>query len=1105
MSSDDASSPLVRELLHLFEPITRWGADPASVHELFEAMGWNVEALFGPAPNPLLAAFAGISEVARAMQQFVEQPPKSIDEITRVLDCAVHVINAVDALPSKLEGTVATQQAAKLTADLAQLLTLDYLRRRAPAAVDVLRLLTLVKRQELAAEWDDTRLLREPAVVERLELERLPLLLSDPVKTLREYYFPGELAQPTDARMAGSRLFPAVVPVLNWMGAVSLTGLGSSLPLVDQDENDDFLRCLTAVWSLGDEVAAGELGFTARLLSRVEQGPGLVLVPFGTGGLGVLVGRWVVALSLGGKGGLLAITPGGILAEEGQVALQAEAEVVRATATQRPLRIGDEAGTRLELASVSIGAECSFQHDVTADSVDFGAHALVKGAKFVVAAPTGDGFLSKILPPEGIVHEFDLGLEWSKRHGLRIHGGGGVDTRLIIKKSLFGSIALDFIRLALAFDVERPSIRTCAGLAFSVNLGPLRASVDDMGLAADVLFPARGGNLGAANLALQFKPPSGIGLTVDAMTVRGGGFLSLDSTAGQYAGVMQLSIQNAVDIKALGLLNTRLPDGRPGFSLLLIVTGEFPPIQLGMGFTLNAVGGLAGINRTAAVDVLRAGLRNGALDSILFPPDPLANVPALLATVSSVFPVAEGRHVFGPMVRIGYGSPTLLTLDVAVLIELPDPVRIILLGRLKATLPDDKKPVAIIRMDAVGVLDFGRKELSLDATIYDSKILTFTLSGDMAMRLSWGDTPGFLLSVGGFHPHFRAPTGMPVLRRIAISLLDLDKNGVVARVRLESYLAITSNTLQFGALVQVYVKSLGVEVQGLLGFDALIHFPFAIEAQMVAVVSLSFNGVMLMGAEVRLDLTGPEPWHLVGEARFVLLGMKASAPLDFTVGAAGAPVRELPPPADVAGELVKALADARNWQATVAQGLPSAARVRPAAVATGTFLLMPPDAGLAVRQRVAPLNAEITRFGNALIQGGRSRFALQLGAAGAVGQPLREPFAMAQYKVMSDDDKLSSPSFEPQDAGVRIEAGGFDFGADAVIVAPQVALDTRLVDPAADASASPVARVLPAKGARRRPTQAELKVRSYLRGRAAPATSAAARQGKQRYQAPQTI
>ena len=63
-----------------------------------------------------------------------------------------------------------------------------------------------------------------------------------------------------------------------------------------------------------------------------------------------------------------------------------------------------------------------------------------------------------------------------------------------------------------------------------------------------------------------------------------------------------------------------MPDGSPGFSLLIIITAEFGPgIQLGFGFTLLGVGGLLGLNRTMLLEPLVEGVRTGAINSILFP------------------------------------------------------------------------------------------------------------------------------------------------------------------------------------------------------------------------------------------------------------------------------------------------------------------------------------------------------------------------------------------------------------------------------------------------------------------------------------------------------
>src|SRR5207247_7838145 len=127
-------------------------------------------------------------------------------------------------------------------------------------------------------------------------------------------------------------------------------------------------------------------------------------------------------------------------------------------------------------------------------------------------------------------------------------------------------------------------------------------------------------NLGPAQFDIWFKPPTGIGLAVSAGPIQGGGFISFDDTNKRYAGIIALEVFS-VKVSAIALIDTKLPDGRPGYSFLIIISVEFFPIQLSFGFTLNGVGGICGIHRTINAEALRQGVYAGSLDSIMFPQD----------------------------------------------------------------------------------------------------------------------------------------------------------------------------------------------------------------------------------------------------------------------------------------------------------------------------------------------------------------------------------------------------------------------------------------------------------------------------------------------------
>jgi Family of unknown function (DUF6603) len=114
-------------------------------------------------------------------------------------------------------------------------------------------------------------------------------------------------------------------------------------------------------------------------------------------------------------------------------------------------------------------------------------------------------------------------------------------------------------------------------------------------------------------------------------------------------------------------------------------------------------------------------------------------------------------------------------------------------GGLRTRLVPPPQRFVDIRIGVLGVIDFGRHTLSLDASLHDSKLAGYPLTGDLALRLGWGDSPQFLFSLGGFHPHFTPPPGFPALRRLALTAGDNPQ------LRMDCYLALTSNTAQVGA------------------------------------------------------------------------------------------------------------------------------------------------------------------------------------------------------------------------------------------------------------------------------------------------------------------
>lgn len=680
--------------------------------------------------------------------------------------------------------------------------------------------------------------------------------------------------------------------------------------------------------------------------------------------------------------------------------------------------LGSAGGNRIELKSLSLHGGLALSSSAGADPF---VEVSLQGGRVLVDGSAGDGFISRVLSGVKIDSTFDVGAHWSLADGLRFEGSSALEIMLPVHADL-GPFSVSEIILAARLDDDTFPVDVTTSVA--ARLGPLQASIRGIGFTATLSFPDEGGNAGPVQVDFDFKPPTGVGLSLDAHGIRGGGFLDVDRPNHRYVGMLQLQFQKRIDLTVVGVISTQLPGGVPGYSLLLIVSAQFQPMQLGMGFTLNGVGGLLGWNRTVNVDALRAGLRSGSLGSILFPQDPIANADRIISDISAVFPPSNARFVIGPMAKIGYGTPTFITVDLGLTIEAPDPLRIALLGVVNALLPDEKAPLIELHVAFLGVINFQTGDVSFDASIYDSRLLAFSLSGDVCVRARWFGTKFVLLSLGGFHPAFQPPPlGLPSFRRLTLQLLD----GNNPRIRMEMYLAITSNTRQIGARLELQASAGPFSVYGFLSFDVLLQFvPFYFIADVKAMLALRSGSKTIASISLDLTLEGITPWRARGTASLSLFWfLTVKVRFDRTWGEKRNAIVES---VALLPLVIDALARPANWRSEIPEGrnlLVSLRKTEPVLDST----LVHPLGGLSISQQVVPFGVPIDRFGERtpsdhtvfavsnLRVGGHAIAATEI-------QPARDQFAPAQFFDQTDAEKLSADSFVPYDAGVTLGVSG---------------------------------------------------------------------------------
>lgn len=674
-------------------------------------------------------------------------------------------------------------------------------------------------------------------------------------------------------------------------------------------------------------------------------------------------------------------------------------------------RLGLPGGPGVVLGSVEVGGRL----DVAADGAlhPGGWVRLQGGTVELVAGP-----LASILPAIGPI-PLDLDVALDPAVGVSLGGSTTLRTRLVAGAA--GRQALDLVLDLGSGPGGALSVAARATTALDVSLPgmPVELHVEDLGLTLPFAFgPGVLSGFDPAGVLPKF--PGGASVDLALPIVAGSGFL--EEVGGEYAGGLAVELP-PLSAQAFGLLAP--PHGDVPLSFLVLLGATFPPpgIQVGFGFAISGIGGVVGVNRRIDRDALGRAVADGSAAGLLFPRDPEAAGKAAISALPAIFPAARGSVVAGPMFQLDWGSGV-VALSVAVLVEAAGQVRLTVLGKLVVGLPHPEAPLILLQATFAGTLDPAEPSVTFVASLIGSRIVTVPLTGDLLLLMRGGDDPTFVLSAGGFHPAFSLPRGVPPMRRLG---MDLSPNPAI-EMRCEAYLAITTNTVQFGARLEFVAEIAGCGIRGHLGFDTLVQWEphLLFMADLSAGVAIEVFGETLAGIRLDLHLEGPTPWKARGRGSIDLFLFSAS--FDFDEEWGDPPPPALAAPKDVGGELVAAFARAEAW--TVRASGASLTGIRLTAEATEGLKggrLADPHVVISVRQRRVPLGIDIDRFDRVPVP--RQRWELagaQLSATrpASEGAELREPFALGQFVTRSDADALGAPAFEGLRAGRELVAGG---------------------------------------------------------------------------------
>ena len=1020
----DLGHDLVETLVDSLRPLTAVASDAQALTGLITMTGWDFSAT-GLNTAQLTTA---IGALGTDLDSIAAQLNAQLDmsSVTALLSAVTDAIGKLDSLADGWSppDSLPADLPQTLIADVLGQLLVVYLGAQHPRVRSMLELLGVLDYATVPAVVSGSgKVVRAASTQPRINLELAGHLFSDPGSTLLTRFGLAGSSLPSPAAASDS-VFPFVADLLRAAGLQAWYGNPGQVNATLDAAATQLLQQTLRI-SFTDSTEAGTANIRLDAAATFgDDGTDRVLnvVPAGALGLQLVGQTWTADAALTGDVGPIEIKAHSVSFTDPSAAeLTLTVGITRPALTDPMLRLGAAGGPRFEIG----GGSAQVTAELSAVGPDVSITAKLSGVR-IVADNTGDSFLAQVLPA-GATGTTDLAVTWDPQDGLQLNGSPGMQAVVPLAIDL-GPVSVDQLTVTVQAALSGPAgtsppIVASLGIDASLTLGPLFFTITNIGIQAQLAAAPSGshGNLGPVDLTVGIKPPDGIDVSVDAAPVSGVGFIAFDAVNARYLGVLALAVGD-VSISAVGVLDTRLPGGAQGYSLVVLASATFPPVELGFGFSLNGIGGLVGVNRTADVPTLQAAARAGQLDDLMFPADLVDRAPQVAANLANEFPAAQGHFIIGPAVQLAWGTDGLVDVEVGVFIELSigggsvSVLRVALLGWIHLTLPEAVAPVVDLMLDVLGVVDLAAQTLSLDAGLRNSTIAGFPLTGQAAVRAGWGADPAFVCAIGGFNPHFQAPAGFPLLQRVALSIADGD-----AQLTLAAYLAVTSNTLQLGCAASLNASAGSAAVNASLEFDALVQFkPFGLIVDLTIAATVLLDGNAIMTLNLDLHLTGPDPWAVTGSASFHFLFCNFSVPICITVGPQPTPAA--PTLVDLDGNLTTALSDPRSWQT----GPPAGQGVVKVREQEQPPPAVHPLGSLTVRQHAVPLGQRVERYGPDLLQTACRYDITGTTLAGRAAQSasVTDYFAPAQFLTMDDADKLSAPSFEQMTAGVTLGSTG---------------------------------------------------------------------------------
>ena len=235
----------------------------------------------------------------------------------------------------------------------------------------------------------------------------------------------------------------------------------------------------------------------------------------------------------------------------------------------------------------------------------------------------------------------------------------------------------------------------------------------------------------------------------------------------------------------------------------------------------------------------------------------------------------------------------------------------------------------------------------------------------------------------------------------------------VAWLKLETYVALTSNTFQLGASIEAGLELGPIGAHGWFRFDAIVQYsPFYFTAAVDAGFDIEVLGESLYGVRVSGTLSGPGPFVLHARASVKILFVRISG--DVTVRLGSSSGDQVPAITNVLAPLQAELRKPANLRCEGED--PNVILQPPREVAIGGPPVLGAVGTLIWEQKRVPFGIDLQRFEGAPLD----RVHHITLTTDAEATPETDWFGLGSYLTLSESEALNNARFTQAQSGTRV-------------------------------------------------------------------------------------